>query len=263
MNSITIPSDFNSRENIARRFKDHNILWIFPALIVLARPVFALLSQGITVIIFNLLNDPTPYITSRAWWTVYGTWVDIGCLIILALLVRREGIRLFDLISFDRDKWKKDLLLGLGLFIIVFPLSILIGSNLASILVYGSFKPDLPPGSYFRELPLWAVLYSRLIWWVIWSPTEELTYNGYALPRLIGSFKKTWPAVMWVGFGWAVQHSFLPYINWRHAIWLFIMFLPLSIVMQLLYLHYKRLFPLIVMHWCMDFFSVLFLIKVV
>ena len=109
---------------------------------------------------------------------------------------------------------------------------------------------------------LWAVLYSRLIWWVIWSATEELTFNGYALPRLQLITGKTWVAVLGVGFGWALQHSFLPFINVKHAIWLLITFFPLTIAIQLVYLKYRRLFPLIIGHWAMDFFSVVFLLKI-
>jgi membrane protease YdiL (CAAX protease family) len=152
--------------------------------------------------------------------------------------------------------------LGLGIFIIIFPFTIGLGSNAASLLVYGSFKPDLPPGSFIRILPLWAVLYSRLIWWVIWSATEEMTFNGYALPRLQLLTGKTWVAVLAVGFGWALQHSFLPFINAKHAMWLFITFFPLTIALQFVYLKYRRLFPIILGHWAMDFFSVVFMLRI-
>jgi uncharacterized protein len=105
------------------------------------------------------------------------------------------------------------------------------------------------------------MLYSRLIWWVIWSFTEELTYQGYALPRLQLLCGRTWVAVVLVGFGWSLQHCFLPlFFDPRHFIWILITFFPLKIAMQLLYLRFRRLLPLIVAHWAMDFVSTFMII---
>lgn len=252
----------NSVESIQKRISNRSIIWIAPVLMVLARPVLALLMQGITIIIFTVQGNPSPASASTAWWTVYGNFIDIGCLILLVSLLRREGIKLFDLVSFDRKKLPKDILLGIVICALTFPVTIYAGSTLASILVYGKLQPDLPAGALIRSLPLWGVLYSRIIWWVIWSFTEELTFQGYALPRLKLITGHSWTAVLWVGFGWALQHSFLPFINISHAVWLFIAFFPLTIALQLIYLRLHRLTPLIVAHWMMDLGSVIFLVSV-
>lgn len=255
-------NNLNSKNAIKKRLDDKQIKWHGPLLMVFTRPALAVLAQCILILMFRLMKHLQVIYPVTAWWTVYGTIIDAGCLIFMFFLLKHEGIRLFDLLSFDRSKISTDLLLGLGIFIIIFPLSIGLGSNMASLLVYGGFKPELPPGSFIRILPLWAVLYSRLAWWVIWSATEEMTFNGYALPRLQLLTGKTWIAVLIVGFGWALQHSFLPFINVKHAIWLFITFLPLTIALQLVYLKYRRLFPTIIGHWAMDFFSVVFMLHV-
>jgi hypothetical protein len=45
--------------------------------------------------------------------------------------------------------------------------------------VYGTVKAP-----YFLEgLPLPATLYGVLAWPFIWGLTEQMTYNGYLLPR--------------------------------------------------------------------------------
>jgi uncharacterized protein len=154
----------NSKEAIQRRLSDDIIPWLAPILIVIARPVFALLAQGLTILFFKAWNNPSPFNVSLSWWTVYGTLIDIGCLVILIKLVHHEGIKLFDLVSFNKQKLLKDTLLGLGICIVTFPITIFVGESLASIIVYGKFTPDLPAGALIRSLPLWAVLYSRLIW---------------------------------------------------------------------------------------------------
>jgi hypothetical protein len=168
---------------------------------VLVRPVLALAAQGIFVLLLAQLQVQTPTVTVRSWWTVYGALIDIVCLGLLLRLTRAEGFSLFSLTSFDKTRLKKDILLGIGIFIVVFPLAVFGGSMLAGILAYGTFQPTLPEGAFIRSLPLWAVIYSRIIWWVIWSFSEELTFQGYALPRLIALTKHKCIAVIWVGFG--------------------------------------------------------------
>jgi hypothetical protein len=77
------------------------------------------------------------------------------------------------------------------------------GGSLASKLVFGTVRPALYLGLLGeRVLPGWAVIYSFSIWWLIWSPTEEMTYNGYALPRLQALTGRKWIAVALVGFWW-------------------------------------------------------------
>jgi hypothetical protein len=38
---------------------------------------------------------------------------------------------------------------------------------------------------------------------MIWSPTEEMTYQAYALPRIQALSRRAWVAVVVVGFWWA------------------------------------------------------------
>jgi uncharacterized protein len=252
----------NSRAAIQERIAAGRIGWVAPVLLVVARSLLSLLAQGFATLVLAWLQYPNPTQAVISWWTVYGTLVDLGCLALLVWFLRREGIRLFDLVALDRQKLGKDVRLGIGIFAVVFPLMMLAGSSLASLLVYGKMQPDLPVGALIRTLPLWAVLYSRTVWWVAWSFTEELTYNGYALPRLQALGGRTWVAVVIVSFGWALQHSFLPYINLSHAAWLFIAFFPLTVAMQMIYLRVRRLPPLIFAHWAMDLTSVVFMVQV-
>lgn len=239
--------------------------WVSPfalMIMLLARPGLALLAQGITLLFLMRAGVPSPAIAVRNWWTVYGTLVDLGCLALLSWLARREGIRLLDLVSFDKRKLKTDVLIGLGIFIVVFPLTVFGGGMLASLLAYGRLQPELPAGAFIRTLPLLGVLYSRLLWWPLWSFTEELTFQGYALPRLQALTKSAWFSVTLVSFCWSIQHSFLPWINLQHGVYLFLTFVPLTIALQLIYLRVRRLTPLIIGHWLMDLTSVLFMLRI-
>jgi membrane protease YdiL (CAAX protease family) len=253
----------NSIAEIQNRINLKQISRATTLLVAFVRPALFLCVQALVILLFISLNCKSPVLSVSSWWTVYGTVVDACCLITLYYLLRKERLHITDLISFDKSKVKNDLLIGLCIILLVFPLTMFIGSLLGSFSVYGSFQPDLPAGNPLtRALPLWAAIYSKAIWWVISAPTEELIYQGYVLPRLQVFFGKKIPAVLWVGFAWALQHSFLPFINLKYALFAFLLFFPLAIAMQVIYLRVKRLFPLIIGHWGMDFISAVFMIAV-
>jgi hypothetical protein len=230
--------------------------WAALLTLLAARTLLALLAQSLVTLGLAWAGHPDPARAGTAWWQVTGTLVDVGCLGLLYWLTRREGIRLVDLLGLDRRKLLRDLALGLGLLLVLFPVVMLGGSVGAGLLIYGTPQPTLPGEVMLKTLPLWGVLYSRLVWWVIWSPTEEMLYNGYALPRLMALTGRRWLAVAIVGVAWALQHAFLPLMaDWRLFMYLFVQMLPLVIVMQILFLRLRRLPPLIVMHWGMDLIS--------
>jgi hypothetical protein len=249
--SATIP--LNARSRIEERIAAGRIPWIGPLMLVSARSVLLLVTQGMVAILLLALHRPTPWRAAGDWWDVYGTLVDIGCLIGLRYFTRREGIRLRDLIGPIRMRRGHDLWLGLGYFLLVFPF-FLGGSYVARLLLYGSTDKTLNTYLlHMHALPIWATVYSVTLWWMIWSPTEETTYQAYALPRLEALTGRTWIAFAIVGFFWAAQHCAVPFVpDPRFLLFRFLAFLPGVLVMMLIYLRTRRLAPLIVAHWPMD-----------
>jgi membrane protease YdiL (CAAX protease family) len=73
--------------------------------------------------------------------------------------------------------------------------------------------------------------------------------------------KSRWLSVAIVSFFFAIQHSFLMLAGFQFGFYMFLAFLPLSVAMVLVYLRLRRLPPLIVAHWLMDFSNVLFLYR--
>jgi hypothetical protein len=250
-----------SFSHIQTRLAEGRIPRYGPLLMLLARSTLILLAQGLALLLLRGFSVPNPVVEVRNWWPVYGTLVDIGCLGLLLWLTKREGIRLFDLIGVVKSKLLADIARGAGLFLLIFPITIFGGGMLAMLIAYGQLNPAFPENTYIRTLPLLALLYSRIIWWPIWSATEEMTYNGYALPRLIAQTRSTWLSVAIVTFFFALQHSFLMLAGFQFGLYMFLTFVPLTIALQLAYLRIGRLPPLIVAHWLMDFSNVLFLFQ--
>ncbi len=252
----------NSSEAIQSRLANGKKPRFGPLLLIFARPFLLLLFQGVTFLLMKAIQVPNAEIAIRNWWTVYGTLVDVGCLGLLLYLTRREGIKIKDLIGFDKKKLKVDILLGLGIILVVFPITIFGFGRLAMFAAYGNMNPAFPAGTFTRTLPLLAVLYSRILWWPVWSATEELTYEGYALPRLFVMTKSTWLTVLTISFFYSIQHSFLSLAGFQYGFYMFLLFVPLTMALQFIYLKVRRLTPLIIGHWMMDLFSVLFMLQV-
>jgi len=258
---MTTSPSINSFESVQSRFAEGRIPHWGPIALLVARSAFILLAQGLTLLLFLQLKVPNATVVIRNWWPVYGTLVDIGCLGLMYYLTRREGIRLRDLIDVVKSKLKREIPLGLLLFVIIFPVTIFGGGFLARLIAYGTFNVEFPQYTFNRILPLLPLLYARFLWWTVWSTTEEMTYNGYALPRLVAITKSRWLSVALVAFFFALQHSFLMLAGWQFFIYMFVTFVPLSVAMVLAYMRVRRLPPFVVAHWLMDMSNVWFLYR--
>jgi len=187
-----------------------------------------------------------------------GSWLSGA----LSAFLRKEGIRLRDLIGRVRLHWGHDLFLGAGVFLLVFPFFMLAAPVVTRLLYGATPLPAFAGLAAGRVLPRWAVIYSFSIWLLIWSPTEEITYQGYALSRLEVLFGRRWKAIALASFWWAIQHPFLPFIvDWRYFTWRFLMFLPSMVVLTLLYLKIRRLPPFFLAHWAMDTIALFMTLK--
>jgi len=245
------PSFLNSPQEIAKRVSLGQIRWAAPLLFLPARIVFMLLSQAVFAAVLWLQGRASPWRAAGPWWTVWGTLVDLGCLTCLFFLTRREKLRIRDLLG-PVPRWVVPK--GIAWFLLIFPFFLLSGP-LASWLVYHSWQgaPISPGEAWERHLPLWGVLYSLVIWWPIWSATEEITYQGYLSARLAALSRHRWVPYCLVGFCWSLQHCFLPFIpDLRFILYRFLAFVPGVLVFLAVYLRTRRLAPLIVAHWMSD-----------
>jgi hypothetical protein len=218
-----------------------------------ARTAFAVAAQGLVAAVFVLRGSPTPWHDAEPWLPVYGTLIDAGCLALLWRLTRREGIGLFDLAGFERRRLVRDTLLGLAL--IPVSLVFILGGNMAAgWLVYGTLTPAFLLG----HLPLPAALYGVLVWPIIWGLTEQMTYNGYLLPRFQVVFRGTSAAVVVVALVWSMQHAFMPLtFDAQFMVFRLLAPVPHSVFGTLVYLRLRRVVPLAIAHALMDGATVL------
>ena len=256
----------NSLPAIQQRIQSGRIGWVGPLVLTTARTGLILLVQVAVATAFLIRSDPSPWRAQAPWWSVYATLVDIGCLLLLWGKTRQEGIRLSILFGIERTRLGREFVWGLLYLAVLFPILAGGGTKLASWLVYRTTQLSpamLAPGLLSdRYLPHWAVIYSLSVFWLVWSPTEEVIYQAYCAARLQLLTGRTWATVTWVGFWWAFQHSVFPLVfDWHLVVFRFLQFLPLVVVFQLIYLRTRCLPRMIVMHWPMDLFAVMLTLK--
>lgn len=188
---------------------EHRTLSWWPVLLFLpARGVLSFLAQAVTAAILWPTGDLTPWESSRGWWTVYGTLTDAGCLGLLVLLLRREGLRLRDIFGLTRTNLGPQLR-SIPLYLLAL-LPAVAAAGVATLPFYG--PGALPPQITAIHLPPWAALYSCTVWPVLWAFTEQITYLGYLLPRLQTLTGRIWTAAAVVVFFWSAQHLVIPFI---------------------------------------------------
>src|SRR6185437_15752212 len=159
-------------------------------------------------------------------------------------LTHREGIGLLDLVGFQRSRLFRDVLLGLAL-IPVSLVFIFAGTAAAGWIVYGAPAPPY----FLGGLPLPAALYGVLVWPFVWGLTEQMTYNGYLLPRFQVLCRSTGAAIAVVAFAWSLQHAFMPLtFDAKFMAYRLLASPPLAIFETLLYLRLRRLVPLALAH---------------
>ena len=238
----------NSRVELVRRRATGRLTWSGPALMLFARSIFSFLAQALVAGLYALQSSPEPWLDSARWLPVYATLIDAGCLVVLWVLTRREGIALRDLLSFDRSRWRGDVLLGLCLI----PVSLLFifsGIRASSHLVFGAWQPP----ALFQRLPLAPAIYGVLVFPAIWGLTEQMTYNGYLVPRFRVLSGRTGVAVALVSFAWSFQHVLQPLtFDPNFMLYRFLAPIPFSAFIALVYLRIRRLLPFVIAHWLMD-----------
>ena len=248
----------NIQLDAQRRPDNGHLSWAGPLLMLIARPAFAIAAQA-AVGVFHFRGEAKPWLSAAPWWTVYGTLIDIGCLLALTYLMRQETRERWSTrprrlttraLKARHSAWTS---LWLG---ILLPFGIL-GGFIGTVLLYRSAPAPMPVG----PLPLLGALYSLLIWPAIWAVAEELTYLGYVLPGLEALTGRTSIALLVVVFFWSVQHGAMPLrLDLRFMLWRSITPLPALLIVSLIFIRTRRLLPLIVAHWVADAASVLILV---
>ena len=105
------------RERAAQR----RIAWTGPVLLLLARSVLWLSAQSLVALLFMAQRRANPWRQACYWWSVCFTLADVGCILGMRFLLKREGLRLRDLFGPIRLRYAHDFFLGIRYFLLFSP----------------------------------------------------------------------------------------------------------------------------------------------
>jgi hypothetical protein len=118
--ALEVREEPSAQASFEARVAAGRVPWAGPLIVILARPLLMIASQGLVALILAAMHRPDQWRLAGYWWTIYGTIVDIGCLSAMFRFTRREGIRMRDLLGTVWLPYGKDIFLGLGYFALVF-----------------------------------------------------------------------------------------------------------------------------------------------
>ena len=116
-----------------------------PMLMLVARPAFSsCLPRGLPIYCSCCWMSRTLQWSSATGGRSTAHSSTSAALGLLFWLTRREGLRLLDLTGFDIRRVKTDIPLGIGLSLLIFPVTIFGGGALAQWIAYGKLNPEFP-----------------------------------------------------------------------------------------------------------------------
>lgn len=220
-----------------------NAIFLMPAL-----RTILFIAAGLLLINVPPYRGQNPEEASR-WWPILCIVVNIITIILLIVLVKRDGKSFRDLINHIPDK-KKTLYESL----IVIPIMLLLGvGGLVGIswLIYGYM-----PLATTQPLPVWAAIPVLVLLPLTIMLAEIPLYLGYCAPKLNKKTNSVVFSILYPLFFYALQHSFMPLIfDFKHMLSRFLMFIPLLIFMGIWYYKKRDLLPLIAGHGLLDVFT--------
>jgi len=217
----------NSRSSITARAADGRVSTTGPWAMLAARFLLFVGCQALFALALALWRDPHPWTASVRWWPVTATLANFICLVVVARLVRADGLSLKDLYAPDRRAWKRDTLLFLGAFVVLGPL-VMLPSSLLALAIWGNVNASTP--IMFQALPMWVVVPLLVLFPVSIALSELPAYFGYAMPRLQVATGR--PVAIWLlaSAALATQHVALPLVfDWRFALWRLVMYAPFAL----------------------------------
>jgi membrane protease YdiL (CAAX protease family) len=212
----------------------------------------------LTALIFYLIGADNVFIKASPWWPVYGLFANSICFLVINKAIKKEKVKMQSLINFQPAKIKKDLLWGF-IFILLSIIIAVSSSIISGFALYERYPSEkmLP----FFGIPLVIIILFTLIFPLINSAMEEITYNGYIFPRLEHKINNKTATVLIVLAFFTLQHIFITFQpDLKYLIWRLLSFIPLLLFWILIYTKMRRLTSLFMVHWFMDTFAILSII---
>jgi len=215
-------------------------LWLLLA-IGLVRTVALLIANGISVAGLTLAGSSRPLPVALNGTKVWIVLVDVLTVYLVIKLLAREGASLRPLLT--PRPVAANLLRALGGIVVVY-FAFYLGGFAGNLLIYYG----APPASDSIVPPVWIGILRLVLVPITVAVAEETLFRGYLLPRLQVLMGRV-GAVIVTSLLAAVQYLAFSMGDWDSTMALGIGYFIANLALGGLYLWFKRLAPMIVIHW--------------
>jgi hypothetical protein len=179
------------------------------------------------------------------WWSIICTVCNIITIVMLILICRSEGYTYKKLIGYQNGQGN----LKYTLLIIVLMLLLGMGGMYGfGFIIYGYV-----PVTMVQPIPVWFALINVILLPLTVVFAELPLYFGYALNGIEKITGNKLLSIAYPMFFYALQHSFIPLLfDWKHILFRFLSFLPLMLVLGVIYYKRRKLQLLMIGHAILD-----------
>jgi hypothetical protein len=211
-----------------------------PFLLPLLRSVLFI----ITGLLFVLISKKSLEEASQ-WWSVILVICNIFTIILLAIVFKREGTTYKKIIRYEKGKK--------NIFGILFIVLIMFLLGIGGIYLFGFMIYGYVPVTMVQPIHIWIASINILLLPITVIFAEFPLYFGYSLNRIEQITNNKLLAIGYPIFFYALQHSFIPLLfDFKYMIFRLLSFLPLMIVLGIIYYKKRKLTPLMIGHAVLD-----------
>jgi hypothetical protein len=207
-------------------------------------PIFRSALFILVGLIFALASGQSLEQASK-WWSVLCTFCNIITIILLIIICKSEGTTYKELIGYHKKQG------NLKYTLLIIFIMILLG--MCGMYGFGFCIYGYVPVTMIQPIPVWLSVINIILLPLTVVFAEFPLYFGYSLNGIEKITESKILSVAYPMFFYALQHSFIPLLyDWKHILFRFLSFLPLIIVLGVLYYRNRKLKPLMIGHACLD-----------
>lgn len=207
-------------------------------------PLFRSVLFIIVGLLFAIITDQSLEQASK-WWSIICVACNIITIIVLMKICKNQGTSYKKLIGYKRGQG--NLKYKLSIVVLMFLLGIG-GMYGFAYIIYGYV-----PVIMVQPIPAWLAAVNTIVLPLTIVFAEFPLYFGYSLNGIERNTGNKILAIVYPMFFYALQHSFIPLLyNWKHILFRFASFLPLMLVLGIIYYKNRKLQPLMIGHAILD-----------
>jgi len=207
---------------------------------------FLPLFRSVLFIIVGLLFAMAANISleqASQWWSIICVVCNIITIAVLAMIFKSEGTSYKEIIKKEKSNIKE-------IFLIVVIMLVL---GIGGMCGFGFMIYGYVPVTMIQPVPVWLAAINIILLPITVIFAELPLYLGYSLNRIEQITDNKTLAIGYTMFFYALQHSFIPLIfDFSHILYRFLMFLPLMIVLGIIYCKKRKLVPFMIGHAVLD-----------